>query len=279
MRSVIHFVGYNLKRLFSSPRLYIAFLVVFAGVLLCFGGARSYLIDSNEMVQAVELFVFANGSWVSQLVFTLGLLLLLGDAPFLKEGISFHLVRTSRSRWVWGQILSCIVIVVIYLLLIEVMILLIFFDCSSFHNKWSNAITLASQLGNGMVINIEMAIGFPMHVLEAGSPWSIFGLTFLYDMLLYIFFCMVLMVCNLRCRMGVGGLVVTLFLVLKLVLNCIVYIKPLWYLSPCNLACIQEETFTYSSILYTVMFFLVLICCLGLLTFHYTQNNDLLKEG
>lgn len=278
MRSVGHFIGYNLKRLFASPRPYIVFLIIFGVLQFGFGGCRAYLSETGQKIQAVELFLFAMNSNVFLIFFTLGFLLLLGDAPFLKPGMSFRFIRTTRAQWLIGQILSCVLIVVIDLLATALLFLIFFAGSVTFQNKWSLPITIAAQTGSGMAIKIEMAILFPMNILKKGLPYSMFGLSFLSDVLLYTFFSMVLIVCNLRFRAAVGNSMVIAFVGLKLMLNYLMNSKLLWYVSPCNLANIGEQLSSRINIAYATMFFFAACLGLGLLALHFTERTDLLRE-
>lgn len=277
MHSIFHFVTYNLKRIFSSPRPYITFIIIFVIMRIGFGGCRTYLAENSQMFQAVELYVFSHNSNVFLEYFTLGLLLLLGDAPFLKVGMSMRLIRTNRIQWLIGQILSCIIISAIYLIIIELPFLILFCDHISFQNEWSAPVALAAQFGNGMAINMDMAIPFSMSILQAGSPYAMFGLTFLYNLLLYTFFSMVLIACNLRFRSGIGSFMVLAFVGMKLILYYVFYSKLLCYLSPCTLASLSERPITSINILYTVMFLLVSSCCLGVLSLRFVKEADLVR--
>ncbi len=159
---------------------YITFLLLFMILRLGFGGARSYLVETGQSIQAVELFVFALSSPVLQTVCILGLLFLLGDAPFLKEGMSFLLIRTSRTRWLSGQLLSCVLISAIYLVGIALLFMLLFFGRIVFQNEWSAPIRLAAQTNmGGVVIRIKVAFFITMDVIKKGTPYGMFGLTLL----------------------------------------------------------------------------------------------------
>lgn len=278
MGSVFHFVGYNLKRLFTSPKPYITFLVIFAVLRIGIGGATTYLEESGQTIQAVELFVFTHSAVFFQVLFVLGLLFLLGDAPFLKEGMSLRLIRTTRARWLIGQILSCIVISAIYLAGIELLFLILFCGHITFQNAWSAPIRLAAQVNTGgAVINIKAAVYFSMDVLQAGSPYAMFGLTFVYNLLLYSFLCLVVISCNLKFSSGIGIFAAVVFLGEKLVQRYVLPYKPLWYLSPCSIVCFEGQSITPMSICYTIMFFTILCCCLILLSFHFARDSDLME--
>lgn len=277
MRNIFHFMKYNFKSLFASPRLYIALLILFSIMQVGIGGAKGYLIEHGQTFQAVELYVFTHSSHVVQLVYILGLLLLLGDAPFLKEGMPFHLIRTNRFQWLMGQFLSCVAISAVYLLTIELLLLVVSFGHINFQNEWSDPVILAARVGNERAIGIEISILFSMNVIRAGSPYAMFGLTFVYSLLLYSFFSVLLIVCNLRLRSGIGCLAVMAFWCLRLALDYGTNIPLLQRLSPCNLACLTGQALTPANILYTILFFCVSCCCLGMLTIRFARSADLLR--
>lgn len=277
MRSTFYFVKYNFKSVFVSPRPYIALLILFSIMQVGMGGAKSYLMEHGQTFQAVELYIFTHSSQVVQLTFILGLLLLLGDAPFLKEGMSFLLIRTNRFQWLLGQFLSCVVISAVYLLAIECLTLVMFLGHINFQNDWSKPAILAAQIGGGRAIYIELAVAFSMGIIRAGSPYAMFGLTFVYSLLLYSFFSVLLIVCNLRFRSGIGCLAVMAFWCLKLALDYGTNIHLLRRLSPCNLACLTGQALTPANILYTILFLSVGCCCLGMLAIRFARSTDLLR--
>lgn len=277
MRSIFRFVAYNLKRIAVSPRTYIAVMMLFAVMQLGLGGCRSYAQESGQSFQAVEFFVFSHNSNSFLLYYTLGFLLILGDAPFLKAGMSMRLIRTNRRQWLLGQCLSSVVVSAMYLGAIELLYLVFFCGHIAFENEWSQGITLAAQLGNGMIINTEMAIGFSANILKIGSPYYVFGITFLLNVLLYVLFSMLLIGCNLRFRAGVGIFAVISLVGLKLLLSYVFSSTLLSYVSPCNLVCLDGKRFSVFNILYTLLFFLVVSYILGLWSLHSAKTADLLK--
>lgn len=278
MGSVFRFIGYNLKRMFTSPKPYITFLIIFVVLRIGIGGATTYLEESGQAIQATELFVFTHSAVFFQVLFVLGLLFLLGDAPFLKEGMSLRLIRTTRAQWLIGQILSCIVISAIYLAGIELLFLIQFCGHITFQNEWSAPIRLAAQVNTGgAVINIKAAVYFSMDVLQAGSPYAMFGLSFLYNLLLYTFLSLVVISCNLKFASGMGIFAAVVIVGEKLVQKYILPYKFFWYLSPCSIVCLGDQPISAAGILYTVMFLTVLCCCLTMLSLYFVRSSDLLK--
>lgn len=279
MRSIFRFVSYNLKQVFMSPKPYIVFFMIYGVIRIGLGGVNTYLTDHNQFIQAFELFIFAHSAVFFQIIFILGLLFLIGDAPFLKEGMSLRLIRTSRSKWLVGQILSCIIIAAIYLLVIEVLLVILCRNRITFQNQWSDPIQLAAQVNvGGTVIHIKTAIYFSMEVLKAGSPYGMFLLTFVYNLLLYTTLSLVVITCNLRFASGVGIFAVAMLIGEKLVQRYILPYRLLWNLSPCSVVCLCDQPITRSGIAYTILFLTTLCGCLILWSLRLVRTSDLLRR-
>lgn len=256
------FAAYNFRHLWTSPRPYIVLFAVYAGMELCFGGVRTYLADTGQTVQALEFFILASANRIPQWIFVFGILLLLGDAPFLQEGVEFYLMRSSRRDWLTGQVLYCLFVIFGYLVLVVGMFLVLFRGYLFFANEWSETFTLCCQLGSGSLLHIIMMIEFPLRLVKSGLPYAIFALSFLYSFLLLLLLSLLCMICNMKLRMGFGCLAVTILLVWRVILENVAGLKVLHYLSPCNLAVVSDRTINFPNICYTISFF---VCTCGLL--------------
>lgn len=278
MRNTIHFVSDTIKRMFTSPKPYIVFLLLFVIMQLGVGGARTYLAENNQTIHAVELFVFALSSPFLQTVCILGLLFLLGDAPFLKEGMSFLLIRTNRTCWLAGQILSCVLISAIYLVGIATLFMLLFFGQIMFQNEWSAPIRLAAQANiGGAVMKIKVALFITMDVIKKGTPYGMFGRTIVNNLLLYSFLCLVVIFCNIKYTTGVSMFAAIAILGESLIQLYILPYKWLWYLCPCSVVRLADHPITTSGVIYTIMFLSTLCGVLSWLSFRSVKNSDLLR--
>lgn len=278
MRSILPFVGCNLKKLLTSPKPYILFLLLYIILRIGVGGANTYLDNHGQTLQAVELFIFSQSSTFFQLVFITGLMLLQGDAPFLQEGMSFRLIRTSRKKWLTGQMVSCVIISAVYLAVIELLLVFLFRNHISFQNQWSNTIRLAAQTRTGgTAINIESQIAFPMDTLKAGTPYAIFGLTYLYNLLLYAFLSLVVIICNLRFKAGVSYFGVITLCSIRLLQQFILSYKLVWYLSPCSVVCLTERSVTKTGIAHTLIYLTLLCAILLFPAYRMAKHSDLLR--
>ena len=279
MGEVWRFTWHNIRRLLTSPRLYLSLFVVYTCLRLCFGDVGAALAGNNQTIQAVELMIFAFASRIPQWMLTFGMLLLLGDAPFLHEGMSVYLVRSSRVKWLLGQILFCLVTVVCYLFAVELMLLTMSGSGVSFANQWSAPVRLACRVPDGAsFLSINMGVSFPMNIVQSGSPWPIFALTVLYDALLLSLFAMLCLTLNARWKTGTGCFAVTALLLLRVLIENSVKPDKFRVISPCNLAALGSELVTATSFGYRLAFFLCACGLLGVWGYSVLRSADL-AEG
>ena len=280
MGEIWRFTWHNLRRLLTSPRLYLALFVVYACLRLCFGGVAGALAEKGQTLQGLELMIFASTNRLPQCMMTFGILLLLGDAPFLHEGMSLRLVRSSRIKWFLGQVLFCLITVVGYLLAVELMLLSMSGRGVSFRNEWSLPVKLVCRVpGGASVLGIHMIVDFPMNILKSGGPWPIFGLTLLYDTLLFTFFAFVCLALNARWRSGVGCFTVAALVTLRILIDNSGLLVRLRNISPCNLASLGSELVSPLSVAYRVSFFLAACGLLGFWTYRVLRRADLAGGG
>lgn len=275
MGEIWRFTWHDLRRLLTSPRAYLALFVVYACLRLVYGEVGLYIAESGQALQGLELMIFASASGIPQKIMIFGILLLLGDAPFLHEGMSVYLVRSSRSKWFLGQLLFCLVTVVCYLLAVELMLLTMSGSGVTFRNQWSGPIELVSRIPNGeKLLHIKIDVDFPINILLSGRPWAMFGLTVFYDILLLTFFALTCLALNARFRTGVGCFaVVVLATTQTLILNS----RWPWLalLSPCLLASLGRELVSPLSVAYRASFFLAACGLLSFWAYRVLRRADL----
>ena len=245
------------RKLLCSSKLYITAVILFSCIYTGFGGINGYLMRQGQTVQAGELFVFGMDSWIPQLIITVAFLILVNDIPFGKSGAQLQLIRSSRSRWLLGQTLSGFSTAAVYLILVELLFVVTTVRNLSFSDEWSQPVILAARLGKCTAIGIETAVRFPMSVLMNKSAWAVFGVAWLYAWLLYGFFCLILIVSNLKFHTNVGYMLVVLCLIFKRFLEYVPEVSLLKYISPCDVASISARPITAVNVIYTVLFFLV----------------------
>lgn len=263
------------RKLLCSSKLYITAVILFSCIYTGFGGINGYLMRQGQTIQAGELFVFGMDSWIPQLIITVAFLILVNDIPFGKSGAQLQLIRSSRSRWLLGQTLSGFSTAAVYLILVELLFVVTTVRNLSFSDEWSQPVILAARLGKCTAIGIETAVRFPMSVLMNKSAWAVFGVAWLYAWLLYGFFCLILIVSNLKFHTNVGYMLVVLCLIFKRFLEYVPEVSLLKYISPCDVASIFARPITAVNVIYTVLFFLVADWILWRAARHQMEQVDL----
>lgn len=255
MGEIFQFVRYDLKRLWYSPRPYVILFFVYAALERCFGCVREYLAEMGQQIQATELFSIAVSNRIPQWFLIFGIVLLLGDAPFLHDGMEYYVLRSSRSKWLIGQIVFCIITIIGYVFVVAGIFLFMFSNFIAFNNEWSDIITLCCQVHSGRILGITMSISFPSQLIQSGSPYAVFLISCSYLILLMLFLCLLLMLCNLKLKVGIGYFIVVSILVLRVLVDNGVGSKYLHFFSPCNLAVVSGRVLTMYSVAYTFLYF------------------------
>lgn len=244
------------RKLLCSSKLYITAVILFSCIYTGFGGINGYLMRQGQTVQAGELFVFGMDSWIPQLIITVAFLIWLtishweerrttATYPQQPKSLAIGtnpvwLFYSSRVSDIGGTVVCSN-------------------HCSKsiFSDEWSQPVILAARLGKCTAIGIETAVRFPMSVLMNKSAWAVFGVAWLYAWLLYGFFCLILIVSNLKFHTNVGYMLVVLCLIFKRFLEYVPEVSLLKYISPCDVASISARPITAVNVIYTVLFFLV----------------------
>ena len=95
-------VRYNFRMWRGNVRIILTFALAFILCFLLSDKAASFAYDMNTAMQAFEPFVWTFCDANSVLLFSLLLVLLFADIPFLGAGVPYYLVRMKRAPWAWG---------------------------------------------------------------------------------------------------------------------------------------------------------------------------------
>ena len=280
MGEIGRFATYNIRRLLTSPRLYIALLITSCCIWMSFGNVSFVLAEEGKVLQATELFSFSFSNRIPQWFFTLGILLLLVDIPFLHEGLSIRLVRSTRFRWFVGQILFSLITIIFYILFIQVLLMVIVSNTLSFSNSWSDTIQIAARLPSSAAIKqlgVSIAMDFPLNIVLNSTPLTTFIITLIYNSLLFFVFSLICLIFNVKYRTGAGCFVIVSLLMLRYLIDnsMLPLSKYLILISPCNLAAPQVKGVGFSSFLYVVVFFLAIIGLLLYIGYYIIQHADI----
>lgn len=178
------FCSLNMRNLLINGKLYIVLSFAFALIRLYYGGLGAYLNQTGEQIQFFELFIFSVSCPVSQIILLFGVLVLISDAPFLKEETLCYLYRADRKSWLSGQICYVMGVVILYTLWILLCYTVVSRGNVSFNNDWSTPVLLAAQTHMPQTIGVSINMTFSYEIIQYGGPYALFGIALLINLLM-----------------------------------------------------------------------------------------------
>lgn len=185
MRDAFLCAGWNLYALRKNPRFYMSLLL---GFLLCWlltdktmAISRTYLTN----VQLLEPFVWCYADDDSILFSALVMMLMLSAFPRLDTPASYLIFRTSRTKWLLGQIVTVLILTLGYTMMILLSSMAMCVGCNVFAaNHWSETATMLSF----SPASFEVALTVMRKTVKLTTPYGcavqIFLLLFQYVLLM-----------------------------------------------------------------------------------------------
>lgn len=172
----------------------------------------AYVNQADGMTQIFEPFVVLGSTIPFLMGTTLGGILLLSDAPFLKQISEYEVLREGYKRWFISEILYVILASVLYALVILLGSCL-FTACFSrafIANVWSDSLKrLAYQQPEYVILKYRFVFPFP-ELLDAVSPMRAVAETFVFQSLYLSLLGICMFVVNLLSEVNIGWIVASL---------------------------------------------------------------------
>lgn len=162
---------------------------------------------------SIWIYPFLYSQYHMKLIFTLPLLLLFCNAPFIDRNALFLIVRCKRKAWISGQILYIIISSAVYYLFIFLCTVVTSLPSSDLSMDWGKSIytiaysDAASQLGYSF-LNVEG------YVVTYFTPIQAVWFTFLLSWLMAIFLGLLIYFCNTVSRNRYAGSIVSGIIIL-----------------------------------------------------------------
>lgn len=175
---------FNFRGFFKNPKVILTLLF---GVVLCYllsGRVMEVIEAYGTPVQLAEPFLWTFGDPYSILLSSVLLLLLFSDIPMVSSITPYYLYRTTKGKWLAGQILYVAGIVFLYTGFLFGTTVFLCGRHSYLGDQWSEtaAMLAYSKLGE------ELGVPSTVKVMESITPYGcmlqIFGLLFLYALTL-----------------------------------------------------------------------------------------------
>ncbi len=206
---------FNFRGFFKNPKVIVTFLL---------GAALCYLLSARVMevidaygtpVQLAEPFLWTFGDAYSILLSSVLLLLLFSDLPMAGGMTPYYLYRTTRGKWLAGQLVYVAGVVLLYTGFLFGATAVLCGRHSYLGDKWSEtaAMLAYSKLGE------ELGVPSTVKVMESVTPYGcmlqVLGLLFLYAFALSL----LVLAGNLRSGKNRGMISGLLFSLYGLLLN------------------------------------------------------------
>ena len=183
-RQIFMLAMLNFRRWRRSPQIWLAFGLGFVACFLLTDKTVQFAVTHETVLQILEPFIWTFGDAQSILLISLCLLLLFSDMPALGAELPFHLVRTTRRRWMAAQILYLILATLIFTAFILVSSCILCQQYAFTANQWSETAAILGYSGIGSRIAVPAFV----KVLELTYPYPctvhIFLLMLCYSLLL-----------------------------------------------------------------------------------------------
>lgn len=135
-------------------------------------------------VQAIEPFLWTFGDGTAVLLSSLLLLLLFSDLPKMTPVTPYQLVRTTKKKWLWGQLVYITLVTALYTVLMLFFTSVLCMKSSYPGNLWSET---AAMLGYSS-LGKDLQVPSTVRVMESISPYGcmlqVFILLFCYSLTL-----------------------------------------------------------------------------------------------
>ncbi len=168
LRQIKQLALLNFRRWRRSPQVWLAFALGFISCYLLSAKVVDFAVYHGTVLQICEPFIWTFGDATSIFLISLSLLLLFSDTPAMDSDVPFVLVRTTRLRFVLGQILFVVLSTLLFCLFILLSTTVLCMVNAYSADMWSEtaAILGYSDIGE------EIAVPAFVKVLEFSFPYG-----------------------------------------------------------------------------------------------------------
>jgi hypothetical protein len=158
----------NFRTWRNNWRIVITFCLAFILCFLLTEKAVQFSSDMNTTMNLFEPFIWTFGDSTSILLESLILLLLFCDMPSLGAGAPFYLLRTTKRRWIIGQLFYIVLSTLIYLVFILVATTALCMTRSFLANMWSETAAILGFSPAGKAVALPAMV----KTLEMSHPYQ-----------------------------------------------------------------------------------------------------------
>lgn len=274
--------GISLRRLLGRVRFLVGLLLVPICVWMCYAKVPPLLAEKGMSLQAAEPFILLFCPHWTQLFLLLSLLLLLGDVPYLHEGMETVAVRTSKGKWLLSQTFASLGLIALWMVWIQICTLAVFRGYLHFENRWSTLTKLlARTLNQGSPTKVGFELGvYPNVTLITGqTPYGMLWKTALLNFVLFAMLVIWSMMLNLLTKRSYGSLLVVALWAFRFGIQRMAPLYDLAIISPMSLTELRSDSLTTARMAYILLFYALHIVLLWILSRKRMKRLDMTKLG
>lgn len=216
IRAIFSVTQNNIKKLTFNPRMYLSLVLLVTYLHSRVVTLRSFC-EFYRVKITPYLFPYVMSDDHVVLVFTLVVMLMLCDAPFIDLDQPYIVMRSGRKNWVLGQFLYIYFLCLCLTAFLFCSLLLLFFPHLEFSGEWGKAISTLVQTSAANEFGVT--IPFDRYIYLGYSPISATLLSLFLCFSVSAFLGSLLFYLNFRVNRMMGILVCSLFILWQLVIS------------------------------------------------------------
>lgn len=207
VRSVFSICAQNFRKWATDYRIWVIAALLIVMTFLFADDVRKNAAVLNSDV-SIWIFPFLYVSRYMRLVFTLPVVLMFCNAPFVDKNQTFVMTRTTRVKWLCGQILYIIIAAAVYYLFVFFLSIISTIFIAELSFDWGGTFYSLAYGGISMPENV-MKVEVPKIIVEYFTPIQACYFTFLLSCLGAVFLGMIIFFFNLVTQNRNIGIVVS----------------------------------------------------------------------
>lgn len=213
LKTVFRITAQNFRKWQTDYRIWIIALFLIIMTLIYVDDVKK-VSDYTGGGMSVWIFPFLYSQFYTKVLFTLPVILMFCDAPFVDKNQLFIMMRTTRTKWLCGQLLYIVLASGIYYLFIFAVSILSTVFYGDFSLEWGKTLNMLAYSPEAAYDVKVYSLTISRIVVEYFTPLLACFYTFILSWLSAIFLGLVVFVCNLFTGSRIWGIAASSFFII-----------------------------------------------------------------
>ncbi len=213
LKTIFRITAQNFRKWQTDYRIWTITLFLIIMTLIYVDDVKK-VADYTGGGMSVWIFPFLYSQFYTKVLFTLPVVLMFCDAPFVDKNQLFIMMRTTRTKWLCGQLLYIVLASGIYYLFIFVVSILSTVFYGDFSLEWGKTLNMLAYSPTVAYDAEVYSLTVSRIVVEYFTPLLACFYTFILSWLSAIFLGLVVFVCNLFTGSRIWGIAASSFFII-----------------------------------------------------------------